>query len=96
MPRHRLLKRLTYKKDRESSSKKSYNPKTATVDIDSTVRWINKDSTLHTVTSGKPKSDNTGEIFDSQYIASGDSFEFTFDKAGTYDDQLNIASVYEG
>ena len=29
--------------------------------------------------------DKGGETFDSQFMASGDSFEFIFDKAGTYE-----------
>ncbi len=67
------------------SSHKSFSPSKITIDKGVTVKWTNKDSTLHTITSGKPQSSDTGEEFDSSFLAAGTSFEYTFDNAGTYD-----------
>ena len=41
------------------------------------VKWINDDSTVHTVTSGTPSSGHDG-FFDSGMIRSHEKFEFTF------------------
>jgi len=49
-----------------------------------TVIWNNVDSAAHTVTSGSDDMGSTG-VFDSGIFMSGSVFEFTFDKAGTYD-----------
>ena len=55
-----------------------------------TVTWTQEDAGVHTVTSGTvvqgtggvtEKPDGT---FDSGSIATGNTFEFTFDQAGTY------------
>ena len=61
-----------------------YDPQSVDVSVGTTVEWENIDNTVHTVTSGT--SDNGGDgIFDSDMIASGDTYEFTFTDAGTYD-----------
>jgi len=60
-----------------------YDPETLDITVGTTVAWDNADTTVHTVTSGKaPEIDG---IFDSEMMASGDIFEFTFTDAGTYD-----------
>jgi plastocyanin len=61
-----------------------FDPKDITVSIGTTVKWINKDDTIHTVTSGTPEADPSG-IFDSSIINPGASFEYTFDSAGIFD-----------
>lgn len=61
-----------------------YDPEVITVSVGDTVLWDNADSTVHTVTSGMPPTDSTG-VFDSEMMSAGDSFEFTFTEAGTYD-----------
>jgi len=48
-----------------------------TVKIGTKVKWTNNDSVPHTATS-----DNG--LFTSKNLSKGDSFEFTFDKEGTY------------
>jgi len=54
-----------------------YDPQVINVTVGTTVVWDNLDSTVHTVTSGQPPVDSDG-VFDSEMMASGDKFEFTF------------------
>ncbi|OGF52886.1 MAG: hypothetical protein A2Z21_04320 [Candidatus Fraserbacteria bacterium RBG_16_55_9] len=56
----------------------SFKPATITLDVGTTVSWINRDSAPHTVTS----SDRT---LDSPTLKQGESFQFTFNTPGTYD-----------
>jgi plastocyanin len=56
----------------------SYNPNPVEVKVGETVTWINDDSGRHTVTS---KDDG---VFDSGIMGKGQSFSYTFDKAGEY------------
>ena len=62
-----------------------FEPKTLTIGKGDTVNWINEDSTLHTVSSGKPSSNTVGTMFDSSYLSSGKTFEHTFKKTGKFD-----------
>ncbi|MDO8673447.1 MAG: cupredoxin family copper-binding protein [Dehalococcoidia bacterium] len=62
-----------------------FGPKALTVPVGTTVRWTNKDSAAHTVTSGKG-------TFDSGNLAQGQSFTFKFTQAGTYDYVCKIHS----
>jgi plastocyanin len=55
----------------------SYSPATLTVTAGTTVKWINKVSDTHTVTS------DTG-LFDSGNVSKNGVFSFTFMTAGTY------------
>jgi len=59
-------------------------PDTLTVKVGTTVTWVNQDGYIHTVTSGTSPSDRSG-FFDSGNLNGGETFSFTFDKAGTYD-----------
>ncbi len=61
-----------------------YLPYEVNVAVGTTVTWNNGDTAIHTVTSGNPSS-VVGELFDSGIFMSGDSFEFTFNDAGTFD-----------
>lgn len=56
----------------------SYQPSSLTVPAGTTVTWINRGIVRHTVTS-------TNGLFDSGRLASGGSFNYTFDEPGTYD-----------
>jgi len=63
-----------------------YDPKTLSIFQGSTVRWINDDSAIHTVTSGKGLSDpSNGVTFDSGNLLATQVFEYQFNEAGTYD-----------
>lgn len=55
----------------------SFNPNPVEIKVGETVTWINDDSGRHTVTS-------KDGIFDSGIMGKGQSFGFTFDKAGEY------------
>ena len=60
-----------------------YDPQVIDVTVGTTISWDNMDTTVHTVTSGQvPEADG---LFDSEMMAAGDSFEFTFTDAGSYD-----------
>jgi len=59
-------------------------PNPITISVGDTVLWNNPDSAAHTVTSGNISDGHDG-MFDSGLFMSGNTFEFTFDKAGTYD-----------
>jgi len=61
-----------------------YDPEELQISIGTTVLWINDDSAMHTVTSGNSQEGPNG-VFDSDLIAAGDSFEFTFTSQGTED-----------
>jgi plastocyanin len=65
-----------------------FNPGTITVKAGTTVTWTNTGVT-HTVTS------NTG-LFDSGHLGTGDTFTFTFSKAGTYAYHCAIHSSMKG
>ncbi|MDQ4095563.1 MAG: plastocyanin/azurin family copper-binding protein [Actinomycetota bacterium] len=73
-----------------------FQPQKVEVSVGTTVRWTNEDEGVaHTVTSGKPKEqgipglseDKEGRpdgVFNEELNDAGDTFEFTFDKPGTY------------
>ncbi len=55
----------------------SFSPNPVEVKVGETVTWVNDDSGRHTVTS-------KDGIFDSGMMGKGQSFSYTFDKAGEY------------
>jgi amicyanin len=57
----------------------SFSPGTLTVPVGTTVTWINRDETPHTVVA-----QDAGHSFRSGGLDTDDKFSFTFDKAGTY------------
>lgn len=56
---------------------RSYDPQEITVKVGDTVTWVNQDAPQHDVVA------NNGE-FKSKLFDKGQSFRFTFTKAGTY------------
>ena len=60
-----------------------YFPYSLEVSVGDTVIWNNDDIAAHTVTSGNFPEHNG--LFDSSVFLSGDTFEFTFSDAGTFD-----------
>ena len=60
----------------------AFNPTTLTIKAGTTVKWTNKDSATHTVTSGANRT--ADKKFD-QSLQQGKSFEYTFTTAGEYD-----------
>ena len=54
-----------------------YDPSSLTVTVGTTVTWVNNSSTSITVTS-------PDGLFDSESVATGGSFSYTFDTPGTF------------
>lgn len=63
---------------------KAYSPNPIEVKIGGGVTWSNDDSQIHTATSGSVGSADSGSVFDSGILSPGATFDFVFDKAGTY------------
>ena len=61
-----------------------YLPPSVSINTGDTVSWDNTDTAAHTVTSGTP-ADGPDGIFDSSLLMGGNTFEVTFDSAGSYD-----------
>ncbi len=56
----------------------SYSPVTLTISTGTVVKWVNNDGVAHTVTSNN-------DLFDSGRMENGQTFEHTFNDAGTYE-----------
>lgn len=67
------------------SANNCFAPNPVSVKSGTAVTWTNNDSVGHTVTSGKPADNVSGDVFDSGIIKPGKTFQFTFTKAGTQD-----------
>jgi amicyanin len=67
----------------------AFGPQTVTVKPGATVRWMNRDSEAHTVTS------DTG-AFNSPVLQPGTGYSFTFMKAGTYSYHCTIHPFMTG
>ncbi|WP_316504595.1 cupredoxin domain-containing protein [Nitrosopumilus sp.] len=61
-----------------------YDPQVVDITAGTTVQWDNVDNTVHTVTSGDPTGGADG-LFDSETMAAGDKYEYTFTDSGSYD-----------
>lgn len=57
-----------------------FAPQTLTVKVGDTVKWTNQDSTQHNVTA----DDSSSDAPDGPLLSKGESYSFTFKKAGTY------------
>ena len=57
----------------------AYDQATLTISKGTTVTWTQQDSTVHTVTSV------SGNVLDSQNLAKGETFSYTFDETGTFE-----------
>jgi plastocyanin len=64
-----------------------FQPKAVSIETGGTVRWVNDDSVGHDVTGDEFQSGEAGGM------RSGDTFEHTFDTAGTFD---YVCSVHPG
>lgn len=65
----------------------AFNPQSVKILTGDTVRWTNKDSVAHTV---------TGPTFDSKVLENGDTYEFLFTDAGTYNYKCSIHPSMKG
>ncbi len=79
-----------------SSETVNFVPKEVVVDINTSVEWTNNHSSVHTVTSvnnntlGNGSNITTGggtgiQLFDSDYLNTGDKFSYTFTQPGRFD-----------
>ena len=59
------------------------NPSSTTISIGEMITWDNQDIATHTVVSGNP-IDGADGIFNSGFIAPGESFSFVFNAAGNF------------
>ena len=66
------------------TAKNCYEPDTVTVLPKTTITWTNIDGTVHTVTSGKPTENYTGQAFDSGTIDPGATYSFMLISPGAY------------
>jgi plastocyanin len=67
-----------------------FNPAEISVKVGDTVTWTNNDSVGHDVTGDDFKSGDPGAL------QNGDTFEHTFDKAGTFDYVCTVHPGMEG
>ena len=65
----------------------AFNPESVTISAGDTVRWTNLDSETHTATSS---------AFDSGTLQEGESYEFMFTDAGTYEYYCSIHPSMQG
>ena len=70
----------------------AFSPKTVTVQTGATVTWTNNDTVVHNVqsTNGPGLTAATTSTFASKLLNPGQSFSFTFTKAGTYSYECTI------
>ena len=78
------------------TTSKPYDPSPLTVKVDTSVIWTNKDSSIHTVTSGLPEKGDVGTLFDSSLISPGNTFVRIFDKQGTFDYSCTLHPFMHG
>jgi plastocyanin len=78
------------------SVSKTYDPSPLTITRGTMVVWTNKDSSLHTVTSGLPEQGSVGTLFDSSIISPEQTFSYTFDKSGTFDYSCTLHPFMHG
>jgi plastocyanin len=75
---------------------KPYDPSPLTVKAGASVTWTNRDSSIHTVTSGLPEKGDVGTLFDSSLISPGNTFVHVFDKQGTFDYSCTLHPFMHG
>jgi len=66
----------------------AFSPASKTISAGTTIKWINKDNTTHTVTSGIPGSPSG--TFDSGNFGQNGEFSYKFDQVGTFKYFCNI------
>ena len=76
-------------------SKSGFSPATISVKKGATVTWVNQDSKIHRVASDPHPSHTLLPTLDSDDLANGDTYTFTFEKTGkfTYHDENNPLTI---
>jgi plastocyanin len=82
--KHPMAKAQKHPTKKVSIQNFSFKPANITIKRGTKVRWINKDSTAHTVTANKMRS------FDSGRLGPGKSYTHTFNSAGKKRYHCNI------
>ncbi|MER5174629.1 MAG: multicopper oxidase domain-containing protein [Candidatus Nitrosocosmicus sp.] len=80
-------KEISIVKGATTLNDKAYSPNPLKIKVGSTITWINKDNTIHTVSSGKPNSPDAGQLFDSgltSLIMPSKSFSHKFTNPGEF------------
>src|SRR2546427_390819 len=67
-----------------------FSPANLTVKVGKTVTWVNKDTVTHTVTS------DGSSLFDSGFMPTGATFQFTFTTVGTYPYYCTVRPFMKG
>ncbi len=67
----------------------AFDPASVTIKVDETVKWLNQDSTAHTVVA------DNGE-FQSENLRPGGDYTYTFPEAGTYPFHCSIHPTMTG
>ena len=78
-----------------TNTNEPFVPSTVNVPINSTVVWTNNDNSVHTVTSGLPEQGARG-MFDSGILSRGATFNFTFNKTGSYQYHCSLHPFMRG
>ena len=68
----------------------SFGPSSLSIKVETKVVWTNNDSAPHTITS------DSNDILNSSTLSSGESFSFTFTKAGVFNYHCNIHPMMKG
>ena len=76
--------------------KEPYMPGSIIVESGKKVRWVNNDVEVHSVTSGLESSADRGKLFDSGLLNANQTFEYTFDKPGTYNYYCTVHPIMSG
>ena len=66
---------------------KSFSPNPIKIKVGNTITWVNNDNTIHTVSSGKPNSQDAGQVFDSgltSLITPSKTYSHKFTTPGEY------------
>jgi plastocyanin len=65
----------------------AFVPKQVTIKVGERVRWTNRESLpiIHTTTSGDPGDANAGDLWNSDDLSPGESFDRQFDEVGEFE-----------
>lgn len=72
----------------------AFSPANRTISVGTSIKWTDKESITHTITSGVPGAPSG--LFDSGNIGSNGTFSFTFNQAGTFKYYCKIHSSMTG
>ena len=72
----------------------AFSPASKTISAGTTIKWINKDNSTHTVTSGIPGTPSG--TFNSGNFGQNGEFSFKFDQVGTFKYFCNIHQSMTG